>query len=69
MFSEQRGSGCFVSGAGGLYPSELCGLKVLYSCRNLAVKTLASKRALKIFEFKSSSIGLAAARHSSEILQ
>jgi len=30
-------------GAGGRYPSELCGLMVLYCCLHVSVTTLASK--------------------------
>ena len=44
------------SGAGGLYPRELCGLMVLYSLLQFSISTLASRSVVKIFPLRSSSL-------------
>ena len=44
-----------VSGAGGKYPSALCGRSVLYSLRHLSINTFASNNVSNISPFRSSS--------------
>jgi hypothetical protein len=46
------------SGAGGRYPSELCGRNVLYSLRYRSINTFASNNVSNISQFKSSSRNL-----------
>jgi hypothetical protein len=40
--------GALVSGAGGLYPKELCGLIVLYSLLQFSINTFASRSVVNI---------------------
>lgn len=41
--TEPGGNGRIASGAGGRYPSALCGLIVLYSLRHCSITTVASR--------------------------